>query len=253
MSIHGLGGGDVGGKLALQWEQLDSDTKRISIQIATNGVFTENYNHFILPNFLGMKGASLAVSRGPWYFRVGAWKISTSDVEWSGVLGPLSITTERSMKPAEKTDIKFIHFQKISQGIRIHTGLTRKYSVLVEVSTDPSFTLSKTKYQWVSDNNINGYFDVLGLDQYNKYNIRYGEVKEPDNCVIEVGEWIITKNHKPLPQQRHFTPADKTLHQAEKVLLEEARQRPMRFSSGADYANYLAAQEKAKGALSRVQ
>lgn len=249
MSIHKVGGGDLYGKLVLQWMQVDPTlVKRLSVQIATNGDFTEGYHHFLLPNVEGMTGVSLAISKGPWYFRVGAWNLANDTVSWSGIFGPLAITTDREMKSPTKEQIKILHTQPLEGGLRVHTGLTKDYTVLVEYTTEPTFTLAKMKYRWIRDAS-KGNFDVLGFESGHLYNLRIAKVDEPKNSIEEATNWLVTKGHRSLPPRRHHSVADHTIHAAEKVLLQEARHTRPRFSSGTDYVNWLAAQEKAKGGL----
>lgn len=249
MSIHNLGAGDYNGKLVFQWKELDSSVKRISIQIATNGDFTQNYHHFLLPNLPGMAGASLALSAGPWFFRVGAWAVTNDDVEWSGIYGPIAVTTHRVMKPQEKAKLKILHTQALEGGLRIHTGMNTEYCVLVEYTTETSFTLPNMKYRFLKDS-YKGHIDILGFNEAYTYNIRVAQIVEPVNTLVEPFEWIVSKGHRSLPPRRHLNTEDHTLHSAEKVLLRDAREnKPMRFTSGSDYARWLAMQEKAKGAL----
>ena len=249
MSVHGLRGGDVEGKLALEWMQLDSTTQRISIQIATDPLFTQNYHHFIVPNFDGMNGVGLAISRGPWFYRVGAWK--TTDVSWSGIYGPIEITTTRIMKPAEKGNIKAIHTQPIDGGLRLHTGKNDEYSILAEFTTESSFTIEKMRYRWIKDIHKMGQIDILGLEPNYSYNIRYAQVEDTNTSIVEPKAWNELKGRRSMAPRKFVSNEDRASYSAEKVLLKDAMRAPPRFSSGTDYANWLAMKEKAKAGLQK--
>jgi hypothetical protein len=259
MSVQQVGGGDIGGKLAVQWLELDpTTTARISIQIAKDPLFTQDYHHFIVPNVEGMRGVSLAVSAGPWFFRVGAWKLTNQEVSWSGVYGPVAITTDRQMKSSEKGILKLLHSQAIDGGLRVFTGVNSDYSLLVEFTNEPSFNTNKMKYRWIRDKNSQGQFEIMGMEPGQIYNIRFAQIEDSKTKIVEPYEWIVLKGKRSMPVRRVFNNEDRASYVAEKVLLEEARQHEARkipiaprFSSGTDYARWLAANEKAKAGIKR--
>ena len=252
MSVQNVGGGDVYGKLALQWLDLDpTTTARISVQIATNGDFTENYHHFLLPSEEGTRIAGFAVSRGPWFFRIGAWKTTEKDVSWSGVFGPLAITTNRQMNSKVKGEVQIVYTQPIEGGLRIHTGVYNNRPILVEYTSEPSFTIEKMRYRWVRDMNMFGYVDITGMEASYVYNVRIAQVEEPKDSIVEPCEWLVSKGQKALAPIRHHSNQHHALNMAGRTLLQEARTRPIRFHSSADYTRFLAIQQQAKGSLQR--
>ena len=253
MSIHQLRGEDRNGMLALQWMELDTTVSKISVQIATDPSFTQNYHHFIVPNIPGNTGIGLAVSSGPWFYRAGAWTLHHTEVSWSGVYGPIRITTQRSMPPQAKGGVKAVHTQSIDGGLRLHTGRNEDYSILVEFTFQSSFTIEKMKYRWIRDKRKLGQIDILGLEPNYVYNLRYAQVEDSMTSIVEPMEWNVLKGRRSMPPRKLHSNSDHALYAAEKVLLQRARVTRPKLMSGTEYAQWLSAQEKAKAGMQREE
>ena len=241
--------------LTVMWETM-VEAHAISVCVARDSNFTDTLRHFVVPV---VNSVSLDVGQGTWYIRVGAWVGDTMNgvIEWSDIYGPFTAMTTKRIVPMGTNVLPIIHKQAIQHGIRIHTGVMAPYYALFEVSDNPNFPASSTRFRYMFDPS-RGYVDGMGLLYPNTYSIRFstfGPVNTvfPKDSVQVVGAGRVL--HR-VQCARHIRPTDstaKSIGSSDKALLIEAKERgPPRFTSHSDYLRFQAAKAKASEEKVRI-
>ena len=236
-------------KLHISWDLL-YDTKVITINIANDSEFTQNSRYLCMPQ---ARSATIDSGKGIWYVRIGFCipsKVNEGLIEWSGIVGPIQIITKQTIIPSIKAKITVHYNQSVLNGIRLHTGKYENYYAVVEYSTG-NFEASSTKTLIAFDSS-RGYVDVLGLRNYNIYNVRIAcfEGDLPKDSVKQVCDWTVVRGKKPMILQKAHDNNEFTTNKADEAILRDTNGRQnLRFSSGTDYANYLAAKARTISSL----
>ena len=240
-------------KLQILWDLL-YDTKVITINIANDSEFTQNSRYLCIPQATSM---ILDTGVGSWYVRIGVWVSSNPNegtIEWSGIVGPVTIKTQKPVLPLISPKIKVHYNQSILGGVRLHTGKYENYYAILEYSTG-NFEASTTKTLYTFDPS-RGYVDVVGLLKYNTYNIRIASFSDegqiPQDSVKQVCDWTVLKGKKPTILPKPLNSTDLTIQKADQALLQDTgEKRTIRFTSGTERTNYLAAKARMQSALQK--
>jgi hypothetical protein len=235
------------GKLCISYTIL-GEPRAMSIQVATDIEFTKNAMTYVVPPY---GGAELDVGSGAWYFRVGSWFGSEAEgkIVWTPVCGPATVTSLKPPFAPQKAAVPVLHTQAIMNGLRLHTGLTKKVYAVMEYSRNPAFPASQTHSIYAVDHG-RGYFDCIGLEPTAVYSVRVATF-EADVGVMptdRVGELCAFTSVHGKRAARPIRPSDNVARSTavgDVVLLREARIKPnMRFSSHSDYLRFLGAQAR---------
>lgn len=256
-------------RLGLTWIATTDTHKAILIAVATDGEFTQNYRTFLLPSSSTSCGLDLGgQGQLPWFFRIGVLLPLNNAIEWSGIYGPVVLSSSKPMTQPPETIVHIIHTQPITDGLRLHTNLSVPYYSIIEFCKGTVFKANSTTYKW--SYNINSQLDVMGLehpfntgykplstgpllnqkpmDMPYSYTIRISSVKTlPTDTIIPLGQWQTVRGKLPLAPQQRLT-VDTATSAVDKVILKDMAERPLRFTSQQDYANYLSAKARNEGA-----
>ena len=255
MSIQGVEGCCIDGKLALRWVTF-AQANAISISIARNSEFTDTLRHFVVPVI-----SSVALDTGPglWYVRLGTWSGSATSgiLDWSNAYGPIPVVTSKPVVSTVPASLPVLHKQAIQHGVRIYTGLTESYYVLFERSIDPTFPSSATKYSYVLDNG-RGQVDCLGMDYLNTYSLRIStmspdRVHFPTDSVQQMSEGRAIHGLRSARPLRHAdTGMTATIKSGNAILLDSKERPHMRFTSHRDYLRFQATKAATGEEIKRV-
>jgi len=255
MSIQGVEGGCIDGKLALRWVTF-AQANAISICIAHNSEFTDSLRHFVVPVI-----SSVALDTGPglWYVRLGTWSGSTTSgiLDWSNVYGPFPVVTSKPVVSTVPASLPILHKQAIQHGMRIYTGLSESYYVLFERSTDPTFPASATKQSYALDNG-RGNVDCLGMDFLYTYSLRIStmtpdRVHFPTDSVQQMSEGRALHGLRCARPIRHADTGMTAVVKSGNAILHDSKERPhMRFASHRDYLRFQAAKAATGEEVKRI-
>lgn len=254
-------------RLGITWTVLNETQKGILIAVANDGEFTQNYRVFCLPPSVTSCGLDLGGSgQLPWIFRIGLL-LPNKSIEWSGIYGPLHLTSPKPLLQPPETIVHIIHTQPITNGLRLHCSLSTPFYTIIETCKGTSFKAGETSYRWA--NPTSSQVDVEGLEHpfstgyapltrgpltqkttepmpYS-YSIRISAFKTiPTDTIIPLGQWQTVRGKLPLAPQQRLT-VDTATSAVDKVILKDMAERPLRFTSQQDYANYLAAKARNQG------
>lgn len=255
------------GRLLMNWELVDDAamaTKAIYAQCAADPEFTRSVRGFLLPVTSGL---ALDTGPGVWYYRVGAVVGSDTEgrVDWSGTYAPVKIVSTKPVVPAFPMRFKVRGVGGTLEGIRLETGLRETYYLFVDVSTGKEFRSGFTETRYCRDLGGKGFVDLEGgLKHGETYHLRVRTVmgdwsKWPVGRVetfsdgqvffdVKRGEekkGIVQPNMRGTVDAvtRQKTGTDYAMAEANRVLLREARDKPVqRFSSHAEYLRMVQAQ-----------
>lgn len=271
-------------KLTISWTIM-KEVKGISIEVARDANFSLLHRHFVIPISLllpkeqkeeeKVKEADslppeeskpkpkasfeaipcqvgLDVGNGQWFFRVGAWNGTDlrGSIDWSGMYGPIYVLSLKQAIAIKPSTFSLLHTQSLAGGIRLHTDLRKEVMYIGEYSTEDKFLPSSKKTFYVRDNLVNSYFDVINLQPSFTYAIRCVPLSSNETEMLT--EWKGIKGMKTLTNLRPFNSGDVAVSAAEKTLLREAHERPMRFTSQSEYAAFLAAKAKSTSKLNKI-
>ena len=255
MSIQGVEGCCIDGKLALRWVTF-AQANAISICIARNSEFTDTLRHFVVPVI-----SSVALDTGPglWYVRLGTWSGSATSgiLDWSSMYGPIPVVSSKPVVSTVPTSLPILHKQAIQHGMRIYTGVTTPYYVLFERSTDPTFPSSATKHSYVLDNG-RGHVDCAGMDFLNTYSLRIStmapdRVHFPTDSVQQMSEGRALHGLRCARPLRHVDTGMTAVVKSGNAILHDSKERPnMRFASHRDYLRFQAAKAATGEEVKRI-
>lgn len=243
--------------LFLTWQNVKEDFQAIAVEIALNSEFTIQAQMILLPKHV--MSCSLALGSGNWFYRLGSLEGSDKQgkVVWTGIYNKQISTGAKLIPSPSKPPFTLLHSQSLDKGIKLFSSSKKTNYYILEYSHSDSFqaTSRKTVFwkDWLSD----GSMVCEPLDPSFTYSIRVAcpsmnPQELPKSSVDVLSDWIIVKGKKALPISKPFTPIDITNSAAEQVLLQEAKERPLRFTSAADYTRYLAAKTKASSSIQRI-
>ena len=239
-------------KLVINWD-LFFDTKVITINVANDSEFTVNPRYLSIPK---ATNATLDVGQGVWYVRIGCWipspkTPSEGALEWSGIVGPIQIVTQKPMLPTIRRNITIIYNQSIAGGLRLHTGKYENYYAIAEYTTG-NFEASSTKTLYTFDSS-RGYVDVIGLLKQYTYNVRIAHFGALPTTVHQLSDWITIRNKQPTILQKPLDGTDLSKSKSDLAILNDTSViRGIRFSSGTERANYLAAKARTQSMFRRL-
>ena len=255
MSIQGVEGCCIDGKLALRWVTF-AQANAISICIARNSEFTDTLRHFVVPVI-----SSVALDTGPglWYVRLGTWSgsVTSGILDWSSMYGPIPVVSSKPVVSTVPTSLPILHKQAIQHGMRIYTGVTTPYYVLFERSTDPTFPSSATKHSYVLDNG-RGHVDCAGMDFLNTYSLRIStmapdRVHFPSDSVQQMSEGRALHGLRCARPLRHVDTGMTAVVKSGNAILHDSKERPnMRFASHRDYLRFQAAKAATGEEVKRI-
>jgi len=277
-------------KLTITWTIM-KEVKGISIEVARDANFSLLHRHFVIPISLLLPSeqkeeekvkeadslppeeskpkpkasfeaipcqVGFDVGNGQWFFRVGAWNGTDlrGSIDWSGTYGPIYVLSLKQAIAIKPSTFSLLHTQSLAGGIRLHTDLRKEVMYIGEYSTEDKFLPSSKKTFYVKDNLVNSYFDVINLQPSFTYAVRcvpLSETMAKQGPEVEMlTEWKSVKGLKSLTNLRPFSSGDLATSAAEKVILREAQERPMRFTSQSEYAAFLAAKAKSTSKLNKI-
>ena len=239
-------------KLQVKWD-LFFDTKVITINVANDSEFTINARYLSIPK---ASSATLDVGQGSWYVRIACWVSSPKTpsegaLEWSGIVGPIHIVTQKPILPLIRRNITIHYNQSIVGGIRLHTGKYENYYAILQYSTG-NFEASSTKTLYTYDPS-RGYVDVIGLLKQYTYNVRIAHFGALPTTVHQLSDWITIRNKQATILQKPLDGTDLSKTKSDLVILNDtSEKRGIRFSSGTERANYLAAKARTQSMFRRL-
>ncbi len=256
-SIQNLRGQEAQNGLVLTWINLRDDFQGILIEIAKDSEFTMASRIFVFPPTVS--SCTLQVGVGTWFFRAGSMEGTekSGKVVWTGIYD-ISIQKGTCMLPAEsKASFSVLHTQSVDKGVKLFTDKIKPNYYFMEYTTKDTFEASQTKTIYAKDWKTEGSVLCEPLDPSLTYSIRISSLvldslHLPSKFVDYLSTWIVLKGKKAQQVSKAFTPIDVSISAAEQVLLREAKERPLRFTSTADYTRYLALKEKTSSAKEKV-
>lgn len=249
-------------RLMLTWELME-EPRAVLVQIAQDAEFLRQRRTFMLP-----AGGAVALDCGPgrWWFRVGAVVGGAADgtVDWSGIYGPVAVASTKPVVPIAPARLKIRGTEHILEGVRLRTGLREPYYVFVDISMDREFRAGAVETRYMRDHGA-GFVDVEGLKEGETYHLRATTVAGDWTGLGAAGrvesfcegvELHDVRRGKPPAAitttaargtvdavTRQNTGFDRVVADANRVLLREARDKPVqRFSSHAEYLRFVQAQ-----------
>lgn len=249
MAISDIQATIEGSNLNLVWPFCPSSIHCLSIQVSPSPEFIGLVRTFVIPP---SKGASIDIGNGKWFFRIGAWygTPETGIIEWSGIYGPAHITNPKMVVPVKPPVLQALHTQAIVKGLRIHTGITTPYYVVIDYSkNNEGLNAGVVKSQYTYDTG-RGYFDITGLDSLHKYNARFHTFDKeygllPKDSIKQLCAYSIISQKRPARNLPQKDSSISTTRRSEDTLLKDmARKTSLHFSSHLDYIKYIAAKAK---------
>lgn len=246
----------------LTWELME-ESRAVLVQIAQDAEFLRQRRTFMLP-----VGGAVALDCGPgnWWYRVGAVVGGAADgvVDWSGIYGPIAVVSKKPVVPIAPARLQIKGTELTLEGIRLRTGLREPYYVFVDASLDKEFRAGAVETKYVHDHGA-GFVDVEGLKEGEAYHLRVTTVAGDWTALGAAGrvesfcEGVelhgIRRGKVPAAittaaargtvdaVTRQNTGFDRVVADANRVLLREARDKPVqRFSSHADYLRFVQAE-----------
>jgi hypothetical protein len=268
MRIQNLKGSALeDGRLFMTWELVDDAavaTNAMCVMIATDSEFTRSVRSFLLPVTTGL---ALDTGPGVWYYRVGAVVGSDTEgrIDWSGTYPPVKIVSAKPVVPAAPSRLTVRGWEPTLEGVRLNTGGRETYYVFVDVSLDKEFRVGNVETYYCRDMGGKGFVDLEGsLKRGETYHLRIKTAmgdwsKWPIGRVETFSEGQVFLDVKRGEEKkgivgqamrgtvdavtRQRTGTDYATAEANRVLLREARDKPVqRFSSHADYLRFVQAQ-----------
>lgn len=237
--------------LHLSWKLYEEGVKAVSIQIATDSEFIQNSRIFVVPPTASF--VSLDLGAGDFFYRIAAW-LPNGRVDWSGIYGPIHIESSKSIPQVSPSTLRINYTQSITNGLRLHTNKIQKGVYWIEFSIDSSFKASNTSYCYTFDSLSSGYADCTQLQPGFQYSIRVCHLDSlPSNSIIQlpVYQTVHKQSAHPL-SKRSNTQESAGIKAAEMTLLQEARERPLRFNSHQEYLTYINAKAKNTNTLYKI-
>jgi hypothetical protein len=237
-------------KLHLEWKLYQEGIKAISIQISTEAEFISS-RHFVLPPTA--PGVSLDIGSGVFFYRLAAW-LPAGQIEWTGIYGPISIASTKEIPPEITPTLRVNYTQSIINGVRLHTNKVQKAVYYIEYTTETSFKASNTKYTYFIDSFSNGYADCLNLNPTLFYTLRIYHLESmPIDSIAQLPKGILVSKQKCLASSKRSNTLEPAgIKAAELVLIQEARERTVRFNSQGEYLAFLNAKSKNLSGLHKV-
>ena len=231
------------GTLVLSWYVIGKPVA-VLVSIASDSLFTQQCRTFMVPV---VGGITLDCGHGFWYIRVGSLHGDNNSgaIEWSGVYGPCLVNTSTAVVPIRPSNFSIVHTQPITNGHRIHTGLTTPHIAILEYSTESAFPITGTKWRYMRDVG-RGYVDCMGLEFPHLYNIRATlQPGFPTDSVVQLLEGRVARQKHAARPLRHADSSARIANVAGEIILREAASiASPRFASNADYVRYIAARAR---------
>ena len=253
MSVQNVSAGATQeGHLELSWKLMGPPPVAVSVQIAKDSEFLDTPRTFVVNP---CEAITLDTGAGRWYYRVGAW-VGTEKrgvIEWSGIYGPAAVVSQKGIVPTAPPSIHIHHTQPALESVVFHTGVYEPYYLVIDTTFQASLSASTAKTTYLSDwGKASVAVDNLSADQTYSFRLAAflggsrsrgtlpaaGEIKQLE-------EGLILRNKRAAANVRATTFTDSAVYAADRVLLKEAREKQsLRFSSYADYMQYLAARAR---------
>jgi hypothetical protein len=244
------------GRLAFTWELAgglvagSSDAPvAFSVQVAADPEFLVTPRTFVVPG--KVTSVQLDTGAGRWFYRVGGW-IGTAQkgvVSWSGIYGPVVVAGGKAVVPTKPAAVNIHHIQGALDSMIMHTGVHQPYYVVVDYTHEPTLSASTAKTVYMHDWG-KGSFQVFELQPQRNYTFRVSsfiDKKEslPTSTIKQLGEGVYIRNKKVARPVAASSSGDIATFAADKVILKEAAEKQsLRFSSYADYMQYIAAKAR---------
>ena len=255
-----------GGKLAVQWQLVDSVFPRaVLVQFSQDPEFSGRSSRFVV---LPAPTTSIVLDTGAgnWRVRVGAL-VGTEDggvVDWSGIYGPAAVSSAKQAIGEFPTRLRVTGQEATLHGARFFTGMHTPYYAFITVSTNPEFRVGDTQITYVREPG-KGVLEVDGFVEGTTYAVQVRAMEGPIGELPKDGRIAVLAAPaevkglqlvKPVVRAlgshlrgtvdtatRQTTGTDQAVAEAHRVLLREARNKPVqRFSSYADYMRMVQAQ-----------
>jgi hypothetical protein len=247
------------GKLALQWGMPEVGYHGIVVSLSLHPDFMEaGRRMFVLP---AVTQCTLDCGKGSWFVSIGGCEGSreTGKVNWSGVYGPVLITSTKMPPALENNPIKPIHTQQLQNGFRVHAEHSVRHGFLIErcAETDGGsrFPIGTTRWFYAFDKGM-GSIDCKGMKYPDLYSIRIStfDMAPVENPAFPWKDTFPTKQIFTVSKGIVFskkTAAKIKLHQVREtnavdaLIVEQRKANPnMKFASHTDYLRYVIAQER---------
>jgi hypothetical protein len=255
-----------GTKLALQWELIDAVLPRaLIVQFSQNPEFSGKSSRFVV---LPAAATSIALDtgKGSWWVRVGAL-VGTEEsgtVDWSGIYGPATVVSPKQAVGEFPARLRITWKEATLEGVRLLTDIHTPYYAFVTVSTGPEFRVGDTRMIYMREPG-KGVMEIDGFVEGTTYAVQVramegpiGELPVGGRIAVLAAPVEAKDLHlvKPVVRAlgshlrgtvdtatRQATGTDHANAEAHRVLLREARNKPVqRFSSYADYMRMVQAQ-----------
>jgi len=237
-------------KIVITWDVF-GEPRALSVQIAMDPDFTSFLNTFLVPP--QVKGVTLDVGGGHWYFRVGCFngKKEYGVIEYSAIYGPAVVPVEKPPQKLSPPSFAILHYKPILEGVRFYTDRTTPCYAIMESCPSNKFNASDTTSTYSLDFG-RGYFDCLGLNSRTTHSVRIacweGNVSEfPTDRVARLEQFRAAHYVKPTASVRRDISSLGTAAAAGAALLRESREKPvMKFASHTAYMRYIASKTEAE-------
>ena len=253
MSVQNVSvGATQDARLELSWQLTGPPPVAVSVQIAKDSEFLDTPRTFVISP---CESVTLDTGAGRWYYRIGAW-VGTEKrgiIEWSGIYGPVAIASQKGVVPTALPSIHIHHTQPALESVIFHTGVYEPYYLVIDTTFQTSLSASTAKTSYLSDwGKASVAVGDLAADQTYSFRLAAflggarsrgalpaaGEIKQLD-------EGLVIRNKRAAATVRATTFTDSAVYAADRVILKEAREKQsLRFSSYADYMQYLAARTR---------
>lgn len=239
-----------GSKMIMSWD-VYGEPHVLSVQIAMDPDFTTFLNTFLVPPHV--KGVTLDVGGGSWYFRVGCFigRKEYGAIEYGAIYGPAIVAVEKPPQKLSSPSFAILHYKSIMEGVRFYTDRTTPTYAILESCPSSKFKASDTTSKYCLDFG-RGYFDCLGLDPHSTHSVRIacweGSVSEfPTDRVARLEQFRAAHNLKPTSAPKREISSLGTSAAAGNAMLRESRERPvMKFASHTAYMRYKASKTEAE-------
>lgn len=234
----------VSGKFQLNW-LLHTNPHAFFIAVGKNSDISDTTRIFVLPGHI--RRCDLDLGDGSWYARVGSMvgNHNQGTILWSGVYGPHTIHTNKSVVPSIQPRFTVSHTGPISNGIRFKFASNLESYYIFETWKDDCINAKWTYYKDMG----HGYANCGDIMYPTKYNIRIRDLQEiPTQHIIQLCEGILYEAQTSAKPTPILNSTDHAVVAADNVILREATfRRNVRFTSHADYLRYQAALAKSSG------
>jgi hypothetical protein len=253
-------------KLAVQWELVDAVLPRaVLVQFSQDQEFAKQTSRFVvLP--AATTSVVLDTGAGKWWVRVGAL-VGTEEsgvVDWSGIYGAAVVVSAKKAIGEFPSRLRVIGQEATLEGARLLTGMRSPYYAFVTISMGPEFRVGDTRVIYMREPG-KGVVELDAFVEGTTYAVQVRAMEGPIGELPVDGRIAVLaapvevaglQKVKPVVRAlgshlrgtvdtatRQTTGTDQAVAEAHRVLLREARNKPVqRFSSYADYMRMVQAQ-----------